>query len=281
MMFRIPVKVLVSLLVLFALSRPGCGQGGGDLPPDMKRILEKKKIVVAMHNEDGVPFYTLDKNGKLTGLDVDLAREIAKSLGVEVEFNRQATTFDELVDFVAAGKADVAISCLSRTRKRAVKVNFSLPYVKLYHTLIVNRMKTEKLKSGKKPAEWLNSATVSLSTVKGSSYVEYVQTDYPEAQLVQYDTFDEAASNVVKGNIHAVIYDDSEVNEWVRRHPEEVIYVQTQVLKDKEDNIAIAVNWKDTHLLNWLNLYLETYKGDEILKAMREAPVDDTLNKKP
>ncbi len=256
---------------------PGYGQDSAVLSPDMQRIIEKKKIVVAMHCDDGVPFYTLDKSGTLTGLDVDLARDIAKTLGVEVEFNRKAVTFDELVDFVADRKADMAISCLSRTRKRAVKVNFSQPYVKLYHTLIINRMKTEKLKAGKKPSEWLNSSKVSLATVKGSSYVEYVQGDYPEAQLVQYDTFAEAATNVVNGNMHAVIFDDSEVNEWVRKHPEAVIYVQTQVLKDKEDNIAIALNWKDTHLLNWINLYLESYKGNDVLKAIREASQDDSV----
>ncbi len=262
------VGAVLFLLVAFGLS--GYGQGTEGLSPDMRRVIENKKIVVAVHCDDGAPFYSLDPNGKLIGLDVDLARDIAKTLGVEVEFNRQAKTFDELVDFVAAGKADMAISCLSRTRKRAVKVNFSQPYLRLHHTLIINRMKTEKIKIGKKPAEWLNSPKVSLCTVKGSSYVEYVQGDYPAAQLVQYETFDEAAANVVKGNMHAVIFDDAEVNEWVRKHPEEVLYVQTQVLTNKEDNIAIALNWKDTHLLNWINLYLESYQGDAIFKAVHD-----------
>jgi len=275
---RLLTSVIMSGLFL-AASLPAQAEDSGQLSPDMRRILDRKKIIVAMHCDDGVPFYTIDKKGNLTGLDVDLARDIAKTLGVDAEFNRQAKTFDELVDMVADGKADVAISCLSRTRKRAMKVNFSSPYVKLYHTLIINRMKTEKLKAGKKPSEWLNSTNVVLCTVRGSSYVEYVQGDYPDAKLVLFDTFTEAAANVVNGSAHAVIFDDSEVNEWVRRHPEELIYVQTQVLKDKEDNISIATNWRDAHLLNWLNLYLESYKGNAILKAMREVDVENGVKK--
>ena len=53
--------------------------------------------------------------------------ELAKKLGVAVQFERDARTFDDVVHLLATGQADVAISKLSRTLPRAQVVSFSTP----------------------------------------------------------------------------------------------------------------------------------------------------------
>src|SRR5262245_39891676 len=91
------------------------------------------------------PFFMQDATGQLTGYDIALARDIAKHLGVKIIFNREATTVDDLIDQVATGQADIAISFLSRTLHRAMKVNFTEPYLQVKKTLLVNRLQIAQL----------------------------------------------------------------------------------------------------------------------------------------
>ena len=96
--------LVAGMLASFGL--PGSWSAETDtslMPPDIRRIVKRGELIVAMHREDGAPFYTLDKAGQLCGLDVDLAESIAQTLGVKVRFDRSSATFDGLVDFAGAG----------------------------------------------------------------------------------------------------------------------------------------------------------------------------------
>jgi polar amino acid transport system substrate-binding protein len=93
--------------------------------PDIKAILDRGELIVAMTAGDQPPFYYVEPNGQLAGLDATLARDIASRLGVKVSFNRSPKSFNEVVELVAQGGADVAISKLSRTLVRAQMVRFT------------------------------------------------------------------------------------------------------------------------------------------------------------
>jgi polar amino acid transport system substrate-binding protein len=71
-----------------------------EFPPDLQRIMDKKELIVAMVASDHPPFFTTGKDGKLHGFDVEIAKDIAKELGVEVRLNRTAKTFDGTVEGV-------------------------------------------------------------------------------------------------------------------------------------------------------------------------------------
>ena len=50
-------------------------------PPDMRRILERGKLICAMYYNDIPPFFMHDDSGQLVGHDVELARDIADKPG--------------------------------------------------------------------------------------------------------------------------------------------------------------------------------------------------------
>ncbi len=256
------IAIALTALLLSA----GRGITADDLPKDLARIFNQRKIVVAMYYEDTPPFYMHDHLGRLFGFDVELAFDIGRKLGVDVVFNREAKTYEDVIFRVANRKADIGISNLSRTRRRALKVNFTNPYVTLYHALLINRLKTAHTQADLK---WLNSSNVALGVVTGTAFVGFAQRDYPNVQIVQYSKWGQAADDVAKGKIHAALFDDSAVLKWVKDHPEEILYVKTKILREKEDPLAIAVHWKDTHLLSWLNLYLHTIVLDCTLDKLK------------
>jgi ABC-type amino acid transport substrate-binding protein len=239
--------------------------------PDIKRITERGKIIVAMLDEDNPPFFMHDAQGNFCGLDVDLANDIARNLGVRVEFNRKAKTFDEVVELVFTREADVAISYLSKTLERAKKVLFTDAYITLYQTLAVNRLKAAQRKWGKSPMRFLNDKTVVIGTLKESSYITFAKELFPLAAIVPYDNVDLAFNDAKKGKVHAAFFDNVFIKGWHNANPDAALYVQTLICRDKEDPIAMAVHWQDTHLYEWLNQYLRA--------VIKDGTVDKLINK--
>ena len=84
--------VFLNLLTFVASQGLPAGTGG-----DIEGILRRGKLVVAITAVDQPPFYFVDKNGKLTGYDIDLASKMADELGVKLEITRDAPAFNDLV----------------------------------------------------------------------------------------------------------------------------------------------------------------------------------------
>lgn len=75
---------------------------------------------------DYAPFSHADANGVPVGIDIDLARDLAGALGVRLEL--VATSWPTLMDDLAGGRYDVAMSGVSRTLARARLAYLSPPY---------------------------------------------------------------------------------------------------------------------------------------------------------
>jgi ABC-type amino acid transport substrate-binding protein len=241
-------------VTVFAFSFRACAQT--EYSPDIRRIKERGKIIIAMMDEDNPPFFMRDAKGDFVGLDVDLANDIAGKLGVEAEFSRNAGTFDGVVDMVFSGEADVGISYLSKTLERAKKVVFTDAYITLYQTLVVNRLQAAQRKWGSDPLEFLNDKEVKIGTLKESSYITFARELFPQAGVVTYDSIDNAFEDARQGKIAAAFFDNIFAKSWHNAHPDAALYVQTIICRQKEDPIAIAVHWQDIHLYEWLNQYL-------------------------
>lgn len=265
---------IFSIFLFYLLISPGCpfvfNASAEDLSPDMKRIMKQGKIVVAMYYEDIPPFIMHDRQGNLFGYDIDLANDLGKRMGVKIEFNRKAKTFDEVVEIVANRKADIAITVLSRTLERAIKVGFSRPYVLLHQALLINRLKVAKLKIEKDPVNGLNHKDAKIGVIEGSSYVGFAKQDFPMSTIIPYRTWDEVMKDVLEGKIHAGLYDEIEINNWRHAHPGAMIYIQPVIINDRVDPIAIAMHWEDTHLRSIINLYTKIIKKNGMIERLRK-----------
>jgi polar amino acid transport system substrate-binding protein len=90
-----------------------------------QRLQQGGSLRVAM-DPSFPPFDTLDAQGQVAGLDVDLARALGQWLHVPVRFIPIA--FDGLADAVIAGKADVVISAFPLDERLTEDVRYSQPY---------------------------------------------------------------------------------------------------------------------------------------------------------
>ncbi len=262
------LNVALFIVVVLSLSMQVLCQ---DHPPDIAKILEKGTITVGAVKNDIYPFYIHDSNGKLTGLDVELAYDLASRLGVKVEFIRTAETYDDVVEMVARGEADISLSYLSRTLSREIKIRFSDPYITLNQALLANRIKLAGFtQNGMDPSEVMNQNKIKIATLKGSAYAEYAKSGFPKAEILLYKSTDEILKGLRKGDFLAVLLDTNSLHNWKNEYPQDVIFYSPDVLEDKKDCLAIAVQWQETHLLRWLNLYIQKIKHDGTLTKLME-----------
>lgn len=240
------------------------------LPPDIARIQAAGEIRVAMTSDDWPPFFYQHPVRGLSGLDVDLATEVGRRLGVRVRFVREAQTFDDLVTMVMNRKVDVAISYLSDTFERAEVVRFSRIYAQLKPALLINRSLAGRSRRGRGLGELLNHPEAKIGVTKGSSAESFAAADYPQAQIVSYDTWAEITAAIADEKLLAGLSDQIDAQNWQAAHPEGAIAIETVILDNQPDTLAIAVHREDRQLLYWLNHFLDRKDSDGTLARLTQ-----------
>jgi Na+/H+-dicarboxylate symporter/ABC-type amino acid transport substrate-binding protein len=104
-------------------SAPAASDRGASVIDDVRARRVLRVLVLA----DRMPFAFENRDGRLVGLDIEMARTLAKDLAVEVQFFQ--TTVDDLAGLLAAGVADIAMTGLVVTPDRAAGTLFSTPYL--------------------------------------------------------------------------------------------------------------------------------------------------------
>jgi polar amino acid transport system substrate-binding protein len=238
------------------------------MPPDIERILDRGKLIVAVLGQDNAPFF-MDRQGHLSGLDLELARSLADQLGVSLEVTRSAQTFNQVVDTVYEQKADLAVSKISRTLKRAQKVRFSRPYLRMRQGLLVNRLQVAEQTQGRSMVETIRDLQGQVGVIQGSSYVGFLKQKFPQATIVEYPTWEATVEAVVQGDILAAYRDELEIKKVVRNQPHAALQLQTIALTDTQDVLAVVLPWSSTHLLAFVDQYLDSlatqYTVDTVL----------------
>jgi polar amino acid transport system substrate-binding protein len=253
---------------LFGLALAGFGgvprlarAAGAPLPalaPDIARIRERGRLVVAVAGFATPPFVTIGADGAPTGTDVDMAADMAKALAVGIAFDHRARTVDEMIDIVAARDADLAISKLSETLDRALRVRFSRPYLVLHQALLLNRLRFAQTAKGRDPIEVAQESGASIGVVAGSAYVEYAKRRLPRARLRDYADWPSMIDAVRRGDVVAAYGDELDVKHALMADPAAPLQLRPAILADTRDPIGIALPWDSLSLLAWVDLYLET-----------------------
>jgi len=252
----------------------------GDQPPDIARITAAGELRIAMTSDLWPPFFYLNKQQKLAGLDIDIATEIARRLGVRVRFVREAKTFDEIVTMVVDRRADIAVAYLSDTLDRAKLVRFTRPYVQVKPAVLINRALAGAARRGEGHRSILNDPTAKIGVTKGSSAEGFAAADYPLAKIVSYDTWAEITRDVTNETLIGGVSDEIDAKSWQTAHPEGAIAVETIIRDGPPDTMGIAVHRDDHHLLYWLNHFLMLKDRDGSLHQLHVKYIENDLWKK-
>src|SRR5512132_1789376 len=113
----------VSLLVVLSIILTACG---GTSAANHLEAVKQAGVIKVGTSADYPPFESVDANGNKVGFDIELMTEVAKRLGVEVEWVDMP--FDSLIAAVQEGKIDASISAFNYSEERDQTIDFSDAY---------------------------------------------------------------------------------------------------------------------------------------------------------
>ena len=164
-----------------------------------------------------VPWAMEDRQGQLTGFEIDVATKVAQDLGVDVEF--VPTVWDELIPNLVANKFDVIIAGMSITPQRNLTVNFTRPYAHSGMQMTANIALASELKSH----DDFNMPSVIISCRRGTTGCTTAEEVFPKATIQRFDSNTQAFQNVVDGNAHGVVASTPAPLLWVDAHPDQLV----------------------------------------------------------
>ena len=152
---------------------------------------------------DYKPFALAKADGSYEGLDIDLMRSAAKSLGVQPEFVK--TSWPKLMDdFVE--KCDIAVGGISVTTDRAKRAGFSAAYMVNGKAPITRCENVSKFQT----VADINKPSVTVITNPGGSNERFVRTNLPQAKVVVFNDNVTIFDEILKGNADVMISESVE-----------------------------------------------------------------------
>ncbi|MBC2594040.1 transporter substrate-binding domain-containing protein [Ruficoccus amylovorans] len=229
--------------------------GNGPLAPDFAGEQPKPKSVKTLRvgvNPSGPPIIFL-QGDKVSGIDADAARALGAKLGREVVFVQMP--FNQLIPALLDNQIDIIMSGMSFTEMRAIRINFTQPYMKVGQMPLVRRADLNKYTN-----------TLALLNAKGKVGVEsgttgdlFVQENFIYAERVPYKNAEDALPDLVAGKIDMFI-DDSPIIWWMASENESN-GLSPMVVSLSEEYLAWAVRKDDSELLDQANAFLMEFRS--------------------
>lgn len=224
----------LSLLFICLIVMVGCGKK------------DDNKLV--MVTEAGFAPYEYYENGEIVGVDVDIAKKIAKELGKELVIKDIA--FDSIINEVRTGKADIGAAGISYSDERAKKVDFSINYSVSKQVVIV------------KNDSFINSINdindKKIAVQLGSVADTYVTENYKNAEIVRQKKYLAAIEDLKVGKVDLVVMDELPAKEIIEKNS------GIKILDGEltSDSYGMIVKKGNTELLETVNKVLNRLSSD-------------------
>jgi polar amino acid transport system substrate-binding protein len=233
---------------------------------DLSEIYRRRPLLVAMPRFASEPFFEAE-DAAAGGIDVELCRSIASVLNVEVVFDRSLSTFDDAVDLIARGGADLAVCKLSRTLRRGSKILYSRPYAVLNHGLITNRVRFARMAGGRPAEDVVRDFRGDLGVIAHSSFAEFAVSSFPDATVREFADWGSMIDAVRNEEIDMAYRDDFEIKKLLVDDPSLTVVARSVTLTDKTDTLAIGIRPGAEHLAAFADLFLDLARDAEPMKT--------------
>ena len=219
----------------------------------LEGILQRGELKVGF--ESGyMPFEMTDKKGEFVGFDIDMAKEMAKAMGVK--FVPVNTAWDGIIPALTTKKFDIIMSGMTITQERNLKINFADPYIIVGQTILLNKKLLGTVKSYKD----LNDPKYIITSKLGTTGEMAVKRLIPKATYKSFETEPEAALEVVNGKADAFVYDLPYCAVFnAQQGKDKLVFLDEPFTFEP---LAWAINKGDPDFLNWLNNFLRQVKND-------------------
>lgn len=240
----------------------------------LAQIEERGVLRVAIPSGDLIGFFETDEKGNLSGADIDLARDIAESMGVDVEFDRESDNHNALTQKLQNHEVDLVIATYSRTLERIRYVDFSEPYLAVNFGIMANRQLLLTKDAGSNPVAYLKKHPEKIAAAAGTSHVAMAKKLFPECTIVEAEDYARASEMVKNREVFAFFCGELEFYSQYLEDEELPLYTSVYTFSDVKDEFCVGVAKENADLLSYINLYLETSQPltkDGIKQRLKES----------
>ncbi|UOR13516.1 amino acid ABC transporter substrate-binding protein [Halobacillus amylolyticus] len=252
---------MVVSLFIFILAACGSSESdtSGDEAASDQSLYDqiKEEGVLTIGTEGTYAPYTFHNDeDELTGYDVDVAREVAKRMGVEAKFKE--TKWDAMFAGLNSERFDMIANQVGIKPDREKKYNFSIPYTYTTAVLVTNK-NSEEISSfedleGKTSAQSLTSNYSAIAKSYGAK-VESVEGFNPAMQLL------------ANGRVDATVNDRLSVLDYLNEQGESA---PVEIVDKEEDASETAMMFRENNpeLVDAVNEALKSMKEDGTLEEI-------------
>ena len=257
-------NLILILLLCFSLTMvlSGCSSANNDAEKtpapaqtdtSWQDIQDKGYFVMGL-DDAFPPMGFRDENNEIVGFDIDLAKEAAKRLGVNVKF--QTIVWESKLEEINSGNIDVIWNGFSVTPERQKEYLFTKPYIKNRQVIVVTAdspIKTKADLEGKK-----------IGIQAGSSAQDAVLADKATYEVIKDNLFEfddnvMAMKDLKGGGLDAVVVDIIVGKYYVSKHPGEYKFLEEDF---GAEDFAVGLRITDKAFLAEMNKALDDMKAD-------------------
>lgn len=269
-------KVIALIVtVVFTMGFAACGKketastnasGNNKTAVETKVDKIKKAGKIVLGTSGDYPPYEFHKavDGKdtIVGFDIEIAKEIAKDLGVTLEVKEMS--FDGLLTALNAGKIDFVLAGMTPKPERLESADFSNIYYTAVQTLVVRAEDASKIKS----ADDLNGKVVGVQ--KGSIQVDVAAEQLPKAEAKLLGKITDIVLSLKTNKVQAAIIEGPVAKSYVNANKD--LIISDVKLNAPDAGSAVAVDKGNKELVAEINKTLDRLtKAGLIDKLVTEA----------
>jgi glutamate transport system substrate-binding protein len=225
--------ILVGLVLALAAAAAGCGktsETGSSTgttaavasnvaltgSPTFDRMKSRGKVVIGVKEDQPNLGYKDPTTNQYSGFDIEMANLIAAQLGFgadKIEYKAIPSANREQA--IMNGDVDYYVGTYSITDKRKEQVGFAGPYYIAGQDLLVRKDDTSitgpDTLAGKK-----------VCSVTGSTPIQKIKTEHPEAQVIEFEKYSQCVDQVVNNQADAVTTDDAILKGYAAQQPDKL-----------------------------------------------------------
>lgn len=272
---------LTAALAAVALAVVGCGDDSdssstAEKPTfaegsTMKRIQDAGVLKVGTKFDQ--PLYGEKQlDGSITGFDVEIAKIVAKAIGVKAEFQEAVSKNRE--PFIQNGTVDIVVATYTINDKRKQIVSFAGPYYQTGQALLVAASDTTITKKE-------DTAGKRVCSVEGSTPAERIKEQVPTIKLTLFDTYGKCVEAMKNKQVDVVTTDEAILLGLVSKNKGEVKVVGEQF---SVEPYGIGLKKDDKEFRDFINDTLQkAYDDGSWAKALKDTvgTVQETLPAPP
>ena len=217
-----------------------------------EKEIKNDKLVVGMELAYP-PFEMSDKEGNPSGVSVDFAKALAKSMNKELVIENIAWV--GLIPSLKTSKVDLIISSMTITKERQKSIDFSIPYAQSSLAILTNK------NSNISSISDLNQKGKTVAVKKGSTGHIYAKDYLKNVNVLVFDSESAAVLEVVQSKADGFLYDQLTIYKNWAKHKD----TTNVILKSFQDDFeywGVAIKQGNDKLLEDVNAFIKKAKKD-------------------